>query len=187
LLLIIAAAVVVAAAVIFSITSLGNKIASDADKTEDCCWAEGATPAWVSDATGLRIPAEASDVRVSYYSGSRYGTAFMSFTLPDKKADSYLAQLTPAGSEMIANINPRPKDYAPTPGFAHLKLPEPESLTDGMRTIGVCRGDVDTPAGRDVQHCAGLFAHRFEQGHTRIYTRTGIESGLTPPPAAPPS
>ncbi|MEW2086811.1 hypothetical protein [Streptomyces sp. NPDC005283] len=183
-LLVVGGVVAVAAAVVVSLAFLADS-SSDLEKEKNCCWSEGATPAWVSRVTGLKIPVEASDVRVGYHSGSRYDTALMAFTLPDKKADEYLAQLTPEGSKMIENTNPREKDYSPAVGFAHLGIPEPETLVEGTRMGNVCRGDVDTPDGKKIQYCAKLFAHRFTTGSTRIFTRTGIEPSLTPPPAKP--
>lgn len=185
ILLVVTAVVAVAAAAVVALAFLADTVSSDLEKQEECCWAEGATPAWVSQVTGLRIPTEASDVRVGYHRGSRYDTALMAFTLPDKKADEYLAQLTAEGSKMIENTHPRGKDYSPAVGFAHLGIPEPETFVKGMRMGNVCRGDVDTPDGKKVQYCAKLFAHRFTTGSTRIFTRTGIEPSLTPPPAKP--
>ncbi|MFF2023008.1 hypothetical protein ACFVW2_14575 [Streptomyces sp. NPDC058171] len=163
-----------------------DDVSSDlADKEMTCCWEEGATPAWLSKQMGIRIPGSATDRRAGYKVGERYDSALLAFVMPSKAADAYTEQFVEEGTEMIGNHHPEEKDYRPAAAFGRLGLAEPETIVRGMRMTGLCRGDVDTPEGRQVQRCVDLFVHEFAPGTTRIYFRSTIEPSLTPPPASP--
>ncbi|WP_344320262.1 hypothetical protein [Streptomyces macrosporus] len=178
------AVVAVAAAVAGLFAYFADKALSDqAEKEKECCWAEGATPEWMSKVIGVRVPESAEDRRVGYKIGTRYDTGLLAFTLSSEEAGEYLVALNPGGAVTIDNLHPRPKDYKPDAPFARLGLPEPETIVKGMRLGGLCPGDVDSPEGRDTNHCVDIFAHEFKPGTTRIYLRSTIEPGVSPLPS----
>ncbi|MFE6128526.1 hypothetical protein ACFQ6Q_09675 [Streptomyces sp. NPDC056437] len=156
------------------------------DRTDEemtCCWESGATPAWMSEQIGIRIPKAASDRRAGYKTGSRHDTGLLVFTLPSREADEYTSRLIRPGTKMIRNFHPEEKGYRPAAAFAHLELPEPEIFVEGLRRVSLCPDDLKTPEGQYLRRCVDLFAHEFKPGSTRIYVRSTIEPGLTPPPA----
>ncbi|MGH3309893.1 MAG: hypothetical protein ACRDP3_04810 [Streptomyces sp.] len=67
--------------------------------------------------------------------------------------------------------------------FAHLDLPEPETVAERMRKSDFCPEGLAAPEGKDLNYCVHLFAHEFTPGSTRIYVRSTIEPGVTPPPS----
>lgn len=175
----------IVAAGVLALTWLSAKVDSDLTKQEnECCWKDGATFAWTSDAMGVRVPQEAAARRAGYKVGMRYDSGLLAFTLPSAQAEKYLEALNPSGAVTIENLHPEDKDYKPAAGFRHLGLPEPETF-DAMRLGGLCSGDVESPEGKDVNYCIDLFAHEVKPGATQIYMRSTIEPGLTPPPATP--
>ncbi|MGY0058416.1 hypothetical protein ACWY4P_17990 [Streptomyces sp. LZ34] len=178
-------AIAVAAVVTFAIIA-DDAVSDQADQDKKCCWKSGATPAWMSETMGIRIPAAASDRRAGYKTSSRYDIGVLSFTLPRREADAYLSQLVPADQEMIANLHPEQKGYKPMAPFAHLGLPEPETLVKGARRVGFCPDELTSPEGKHLHYCVDLFAHEFAPGSTRVYIRSTIEPGVTPPPASGP-
>ncbi|MEV5686482.1 hypothetical protein AB0L68_25260 [Streptomyces sp. NPDC052164] len=109
----------------------------------------------------------------------------VAFTLPTKDVDACLLPLRPEGTEMIPNRHPEEKGYEAAADFSHPGPVEPETLVTGLREGGFCPGDIEPPYGKDVQYCVDLFAHACEPGRTRVYIRSTIESGVTPPPAVP--
>ncbi|MFD9427211.1 MULTISPECIES: hypothetical protein [unclassified Streptomyces] len=175
----------VAGGVVAVAFAVQNALSDRVDQEENCCWSSGVTPAWMSEQIGIGIPAAASDRRAGYKTGERYDVGLLVFTLPTKDVDAYLLPLRPKGTEMIPNLYPEQKGYKATAGFSHLGLVEPETLIEGLREGGFCPGDVESPYGKDVQYCVDLFAHAYEPGRTRVYIRSTIESGVTPPPAVP--
>ncbi|WP_237749496.1 hypothetical protein [Streptomyces sp. SS] len=185
LLVTFAALVGAAAVTVGAFSLLADKWLSDsAAKAKDCCWEAGATPAWMSDRIGLRIPANATDRRAGYKVGERYDTGLLSFTLPTPDATAYLAPLTPAGARMIPNPEPEPPGYRPAAGFTHLGLPEPETLVTGTLMGGFCPDTVHSPDTEHLTYCVQVFSHEPTPGTTRLYLRSTIEPGLTPPPAS---
>ncbi|MFD4033744.1 hypothetical protein ACFWVP_25345 [Streptomyces sp. NPDC058637] len=174
-----------AAATIGVVSCVTEKVSSDLlDKEMTCCWEDGATPAWMSDRMGIRIPATASDRRAGYKVGERYDTGLLSFVLPADDAETYTGRLIEDGTKMIDNSHPEPKDYRPAAAFDHLGLPEPETFVKGLRKTSLCPDDLATPEGEYLQRCVDLFAHEFTPGTTRIYVRATIEPSVTPPPAS---
>ncbi|WP_314616331.1 hypothetical protein [Streptomyces stackebrandtii] len=185
--LLVAAAGVVAVVVVAvgAFYLLADKWLSDSvEKEKECCWEAGATPAWMSDQIGLRVPGNAADRRAGYKVGERYDTGLLSFTLPAIEAKTYLAPLTPKGARMIRNLEPEPANYRPAAGFAHLGLPEPETLFNGLLMGGFCPDNVDSPNAEHLAYCVKVFSHEYTPGMTRIYLRSTIEPGLTPPPGS---
>ncbi|MEU5714243.1 hypothetical protein AB0G71_00365 [Streptomyces sp. NPDC020403] len=121
------------AATIGVVSCVTERVSSDLlDKEMSCCWEDGATPAWMSDRMGIRIPGTASDLRAGYKVGERYDTGLLSFVLPTAEAETYTARLIPDGTEMIKNFHPEEKDYRPAAAFAHLGLTEPETLVQDL-------------------------------------------------------
>ncbi|MGW8351907.1 hypothetical protein [Streptomyces wedmorensis] len=180
-----AALVGAAAAAVGAFSLLAATWLSDsATKAKDCCWEAGATPAWMSDQIGLRIPAKATDRRAGYKVGDRYDTGLLSFTLPTPDAKAYLAPLTPTGARMIPNLEPEPPDYRPAAGFTHLGLPEPETLVTGTLMGGFCPDTVRSPDAEHLAYCVQVFSHEHTPGTTRLYLRSTIEPGLTSPPGS---
>ncbi|UQI48887.1 hypothetical protein M1P56_33530 [Streptomyces sp. HU2014] len=170
---------IVVAMVVALVLFLEDAGSEQSAKGADCCWRPGTTPAWVRERIGLGVPGAAGDLRGGYRAGERYDVGILAFTLSRREADAYLAPLNPAGTRMIPNVHPEAKGYRPTAPFAHVGLPEPETLVRGLRKGGFCPGDVAAADGKDVVSCVDLFAHEFEPGRTRIYVRATIE-----PPAA---
>ncbi|MER5891787.1 hypothetical protein [Streptomyces sp. NPDC001876] len=174
-----------AAATIGVVSCVAEEVSSDSlDKEMTCCWEDGATPAWMSDRMGIRIPDTASDRRAGYKVGERFDTGLLSFVLPTDEAETYTGRLIEDGTRMIDNSHPKPKDYRPAAAFDHLGLPEPETFVKGLRKTSLCPDDLATPEGKYLQRCVDLFAHEFTPGTTRIYVRSTIEPSVTPPPAS---
>ncbi|MDW6059943.1 hypothetical protein SAZ11_20485 [Streptomyces sp. FXJ1.4098] len=173
-------AVVVSAVVAFAFVT-EDTLSDQAEQDRKCCWKRGATPRWMSETMGLRIPAAAADGRAGYKTSSRYDIGILAFTLPSREADAYLSRLVPEDEEMVANLHPEQKGYEPMAPFAHLGLPEPETLVKGMRRIGFCPDGLTSPEGKRLRYCVDLFAHEFTPGSTRVYVRSTIEPGVTPP------
>ncbi|MEU5610156.1 hypothetical protein AB0H03_15705 [Streptomyces sparsogenes] len=170
------------AAAVAAFAFLGSDALSDrAEQDRKCCWKRGATPGWMSGTMGLRIPAGASDRRAGYKAGSRYDVGLLAFTLPSREADAYLSRLVPEDEEMVANLHPERKGYEPMAPFGHLGLPEPETLVKGARRIDLCPDGLTSPEGKRLRYCVDLFAHEFTPGSTRVYVRSTIEPGVTPP------
>lgn len=178
---------VVAAVAAFAFARTGSEASQRSDRrgTEAaCCWKGGATPEWMSGQLGVRIPAGASQRRAGYKTGSRYDVGLLSFALPREEADAFLARLVPDDQDMIKNYHPEAKGYAPSAGFGHLGLPEPETLAKGLRKINFCPDAATSPEGKRLRYCVELYAHAFAPDRERLYVRSTIEPGLTPPPAA---
>ncbi|ORT58957.1 hypothetical protein BKD26_16540 [Streptomyces sp. CB03238] len=183
-LVIAGSAVASAVALVLVFALLMDKWLSDYE-AESSQWRDGATPAWLSGEMGVRIPAEASDRRAGYRTSSRYDTGILAFTLPTADANAYLDRLVPSDVTLNKNLHPEPQGYAPMAGFAHLGLPEPETLTTGLRRTSFCPENAPTTEGRYLAYCVALFAHEYKSGSTRIYIRSTIEPGLSPPPTTP--
>ncbi|MEV5444349.1 hypothetical protein AB0N23_17695 [Streptomyces sp. NPDC052644] len=154
------------------------------DKEMTCCWEDGATPAWMSERIGIRIPETASDRRAGYKVGERYDTGLLSFVLRSDEAAAYTGRLISPGTTMIENFHPKKKGWRPAAAFGHLGLPEPETLVQGLRKTSLCPDDLETPEGQYLQRCIDLFTHEFKSGTTRVYIRSTIEPSVTPPPSS---
>ncbi|MFI1245502.1 hypothetical protein ACH4TY_02185 [Streptomyces anulatus] len=173
------------AATIGVVSCAADDVSSDlADQEMTCCWEDGATPDWMSDQLGIRIPEGASDRRSGYKTGQRYDTGLLSFVLPSEEAERYTGRLIRNGTEMIGNSHPEEKGYRPAAAFGHLGLPEPETFVQGLRKSSLCPDDLASPEGKYLQRCVDLFAHEFTPGTTRIYVRSTIEPSITPPAAS---
>ncbi|MFJ9678330.1 hypothetical protein ACIRP2_09775 [Streptomyces sp. NPDC101194] len=175
-----------AAVVIGVFARAADDVESDlSDQEMNCCWEKGATPAWMSEQMGVRVPEAASDRRAGYKAGQRFDTGLLSFVLPSEEAAAYTGRLVPEGTRMIKNFHPKEKDYRPAAAFSRLGLAEPETLVQGLRHVSLCPDGLDSPEGKHLRRCIDLFAHEFTPGTTRIYVRSTIEPALTPPPASP--
>ncbi|MYY07410.1 hypothetical protein GT204_00520 [Streptomyces sp. SID4919] len=96
-----------------------------------------------------------------------------------------MGRLVPDDTEMIGNLHPKEKDYRPADAFGRLGLGEPETFVKGLRRVGFCPDELETPEGRHLQRCVSLFVHEFEPGATRVYVRSAVEPSVTPPPVSP--
>lgn len=181
---IVSAILACVAATIGVVSCAADDVSSDlADQEMTCCWEDGATPTWMSDQLGIRIPERASDRRAGYKVGQRYDTGLLSFVLPSEEAETYTGRLIEKDTVMIENSHPKEKGYRPAAAFGHLGLSEPETFVQGLRKASLCPDDRASPEGKYLQRCINLFAHEFTPGTTRIYVRSTIEPSVTPPPA----
>jgi hypothetical protein len=175
--LLIAGAVTVAItlAALAGILLTGSDVSvSRTENTDACCWRDGATPESLSAEIGIRIPETASDRRAGHKSGDRADTGVLALTLPVEEADVYTSRLIRDGTEMISNLHPEKESYRPPDGFAHLGLPEPETLVEGLRKISVCPESLHTPEGRQLRSCINLIAHEYRRSHTRLYVKSTL-------------
>ncbi|MFF9298671.1 hypothetical protein [Streptomyces sp. NPDC014764] len=162
-----------------------------AEQAADARWVEGVTPEWMSEQMRLDIPVTARSPLAAYEVTSRFDTGLLTFTLTRAEAEAYLKEHPPEGDWLepaSAQTDVTPHD------FAHLGLPEPESLKEGMRYGFVCPGvaeaAVDPHApGVDTsdESCVGLYAHEYTPARTRIYLRDHYEPGISPLPTPPES
>ncbi|MFC8658881.1 hypothetical protein ACFUCT_27295 [Streptomyces parvus] len=181
---IVSALLACVAATIGVVSCAADDVSSDlTDQEMTCCWEDGATPTWMSDQLGIRIPEGASDRRAGYKVGQRYDTGLLSFVLPSEEAETYTGRLIEKDTVMIENSQPKDKGYRPAAAFGHLGLPEPETFVQGLRKASLCPDGLASPEGKYLQRCIDLFAHEFTPGTTRIYVRSTIEPSVTPPPA----
>ncbi|MFF1501818.1 hypothetical protein ACFVZR_18480 [Streptomyces sp. NPDC058316] len=114
------------------------------DQEMNCCWEKGATPAWMSEQMGLRVPEAASDRRAGYKAGQRFDTGLLSFVLPSKEAEAYTGRLVPEGTRMIKNFHPKEKDYRPAAAFSRLGLESRRRSCRGCDT-SACAPMASTP------------------------------------------
>jgi hypothetical protein len=176
--------VIVAFVVVLLFWSWTEPPPDDGDRDGDCCWAEGVTPAWMSDQIGIRMPESAADRRAGYKPTAMYDVGLLSFVLPAKDAERYLGRLKPKNEKLLGNAHPEPKGYSPSVPFARLGLTEPETLTEGIRRTTLCPDDLNTPEGRHLHVCIDLFAHETGPDTTRLYIRGTFETPVTPPPVS---
>ncbi|WP_432057844.1 hypothetical protein [Streptomyces sp. bgisy022] len=155
----------------------------------DVRWAEGITPEWMSEQLGLGIPATARFPRAAYKVTSRFDTGLLTFTLTRSEAEAYLKQHPPEKKW----LEPASAPTGATPRyFAHLGLPEPETLKDGMRYGYVCPGspkasedqDISDAYGLSDKHCVSVYVHEYTPQRTRIYIRDQFEPNVSPLPTA---
>ncbi|MFE9388084.1 hypothetical protein [Streptomyces sp. NPDC006784] len=170
-------------ALVVAMSLLTDAVESDQiEQEEKCCWKKGTTPASLSRKLGVRIPDEAADRRAAFKIGSRYDTALLSFTLPTGEVKKYVATMKPSGEELISNQHPEKADYRPMAPFRRLHLPEPETLTKGLRMTSLCPGSAplgeaaqEPPGLKRLNYCIRLFAHEYAPGTTRLYIKSDIE------------
>ncbi|WP_328862148.1 hypothetical protein [Streptomyces sp. NBC_00306] len=169
------AVMVVMAAVVSGILFSGSDVSvGRAEKADACCWREGVTPAALSELIGIRIPEPATDRRAGHKIGERDDTGVLAFTLPTDDADAYTSRLFRKGTQMVGNLHPQDQDFRPPGGFAHLGLPEPETLVEGLTQGSECPDELTTPEGRHLKTCIDLFAHELGAGVTRIYVKATV-------------
>ncbi|MEU6385076.1 hypothetical protein ABZ847_16055 [Streptomyces bauhiniae] len=157
---------------------------SAAPRTADGHWVKGITPGWMSTHMGLELPKTAGSPQAAYETTSRFDTGLLTFTLTRAEAEKFLAKYPPDGTWLTPSPSQPPK--APH-DFAHLGLPEPETLTTGMRYGDVCPGATDTtddPYATSDPQCVNLYAHAYTPTRTRIYLRAHYEPGISPLPVA---
>ncbi|MER7108058.1 hypothetical protein [Streptomyces sp. NPDC000229] len=180
----------------------GGKGASDRTKEQVAGggWAEGITPAWMSEQMRLDIPATAQSPQAAYEVTSRFDTGILTFTVTRSEAEAYLAKHPPKGKWLEPTSA---RTDVPPHDFAHLGLPEPETFKEGVRYGYVCPGAAEATAspqtsgapdmpygieeGYDTsdERCVRLYAHEYAPQRTRIYLRAYFEPGISPLPATP--
>lgn len=108
-------------------------------------WIDAATVESVAATLQVRIPPTATETKAAHQKGFQDDGLLLSFVLPADAVDGFLAQLQP---ERPLRLREQPfvgEGEATTP-FAHLGLPEPDSLA-GVREGTVCapcKGDLNT-------------------------------------------
>ncbi|WP_208754104.1 hypothetical protein [Streptomyces bauhiniae] len=143
----------------------------------DAHWTKGITPEWMSTHMGLELPASTHSAQAAYETTSRFDTGILTFTLTRSEAEKYLAKYPPDGKW----LTPPPSQPAKAPhDFAQLGLPEPETLTTGMRYGDVCPDTTDAPHPTSDPQCVNLYAHAYTPTRTRIYVRAHYEPGISP-------
>ncbi|MEV5337418.1 hypothetical protein AB0K93_02870 [Streptomyces sp. NPDC052676] len=143
-------------------------------------WAEGITPAWMSEHMRIDVPAQAKDVRAGYQITSQYDIGVLTFTLTRRQAQAFLKKYPPTGK--LLEPTAAATDVATT-DFRHLGVPEPESFKEGMRYGDICPGY--TPTENDPNsddHCFELSVHDYAPDRTRVYLREHYEPGISPLP-----
>ncbi|MFI1646577.1 hypothetical protein ACH4XT_06490 [Streptomyces avidinii] len=127
-------------------------------------WVEGTTVEGVVQQLHLRLPAMASDARAAQQRRFQDDGLILAFTVPVGDVDAFLTQLKPEQP-----VQPRKTPFAgeSEPGFAHLGLPEPDSLPD-IRKAQVC-----APCKDDVDQLH-VAVTRLDEQSSRVYLK-GID------------
>ncbi|WP_449484204.1 hypothetical protein [Streptomyces avidinii] len=89
----------------------------------------------------VEVPAEASEARAARQEGFQDEGLLLAFVLPSDVVDGFLAGLKPVAARAL----PFAGERTPVAPFAHLGLPEPDSLP-GVRKAQVCapcEGELD--------------------------------------------
>ncbi|MFH7598984.1 hypothetical protein WDV06_28400 [Streptomyces racemochromogenes] len=150
---------------------------------QQCCWEQNATPDWAATVTGLRVPDTAVDRRAGLHTNMQYDAVLLAFTVRTEEADRFLDPLRRQGTGMARNRHPEQPGHARGDGFAHLGLPEPETLVEGMRVTSVCPHDAQTPESDALRMCAKIHAYEFQPGTTRVYIRAESDANIEKPPS----
>jgi hypothetical protein len=166
----------------------GNRATSSNSSEEggrlrDGRWVEGITSAWMSEHMRFEVPATAQDAQAAYQVTSQFDTGILTFTLTRAEADAYLKKHPPSGKWLTPTATAQPTTRSKD--FTHLGLPEPETLTDGVRYGDACPGgpeDLTNPYDIPDENCSSLYAHEYAPDRTRIYLRTHFEPGISPLP-----
>ncbi len=175
------------------------------EQAAEARWAEGVTPEWMSEQMGLDLPDTAQSPQAAYQVTSRFDTGLLTFTLTRSEAESYLKEHPPEGNKWLEPQPHSGKASVAPHDFAHLGLPEPETLKDGVRYGDVCpraakstgnpgvsktpdsQYGVSDPYGMSDERCVEVYVHEFSPQRTRFYIRAHFEPGISPLPATPSS
>ncbi|MGW1148571.1 hypothetical protein ACWD6I_26850 [Streptomyces sp. NPDC002454] len=158
-------------------------------------WAPGITPEWMSKEMGLPLPPTARSPKAAYETTIQFDTGVLTFTLTRSEAETYLKENPPKGEWS----EPNETTNAALDDFTRLGVPEPGTLTDGVREGHVCPsrdapgsakaspGASNDPFASSGDRCVTLYAHAYSPERTRIYLRAHYEPGISPLPVAPSS
>ncbi|MFF9620250.1 hypothetical protein [Streptomyces griseosporeus] len=109
-------------------------------------WENGVRFDQVAEKLGITVPATATDRKGARQRGFQDDVLLLAFVLPDAGVDGFVDALAPENPLVHRKrALTDPADYRPTTPFAHLGLPEPETL-DGVLAGPVCapcRGELD--------------------------------------------
>ncbi len=126
-------------------------------------WLDGAAPPAVAQQLHVAVPATATEVRAAHQKGFQDDGLLLAFVLPSSEVDGFVAQLAPE-RPLRTRQEPVAGAVKPTTPFAHLGLPEPESLPD------VREGQVCAPCQGDLNSLDVAVA-RAGEGTSRVYLR----------------
>ncbi|MFD9079406.1 hypothetical protein [Streptomyces erythrochromogenes] len=127
-------------------------------------WIEGTTVEGVVQRLRLQLPTTTSDARAAQQRHFQDDGLLLAFTVPTGDVDAFLTRLKPEQP-----VQPRKTPFAgeSEPGFAHLGLPEPDSLPD-IRKAQVC-----APCKDDVDQLH-VAVTRLDDQNSRVYVK-GID------------
>ncbi|WP_330300366.1 hypothetical protein [Streptomyces sp. NBC_00503] len=107
-------------------------------------WMEGVSVETVAQQLQVQIPASAGEAKAAYQKGFQDDGLLLTFVLPSDAVDGFLAGLKPQEPVAVRAV-PFAGESTPVAPFAHLGLPEPDSLP-GVRKAQVCapcKGDLN--------------------------------------------
>ncbi|MFF9351573.1 hypothetical protein [Streptomyces sp. NPDC014734] len=99
-------------------------------------WVGGMDSQTIAKRLGVRIPQDAVEVKAAYQKGFQDDGLLLAFVLPSGKVDEFLKELDPEEPVVTQEV-PFAGEAVPVTPFAHLGLPEPDSLA-GVRKAQVC-------------------------------------------------
>ncbi|MEV5379283.1 hypothetical protein [Streptomyces nondiastaticus] len=126
-------------------------------------WLDDAAPPAVARQLHVTVPATATEVKAAHQKGFQDDGLLLAFVLPSSEVDGFVARLAPE-RPLRTRQEPVAGAVKPATPFAHLGLPEPESLP------GVREGQVCAPCRGDLNFLQVAVA-RAGEGTARVYLR----------------
>ncbi|MEV7283994.1 hypothetical protein AB0O01_05410 [Streptomyces sp. NPDC093252] len=128
-------------------------------------WAEGVTFARVAELLRVTVPGTATERTAAVQRGFQDDGLLLAFVLPEAETGRFVAGLAPEQPLVRrAEAAFTAAEYRPTTPFAHLGLPEPETLDE------VTTGPVCAPCGGDLNSLEVTVAP-LDGDRARIYLR----------------
>ncbi|MFJ3201691.1 hypothetical protein [Streptomyces sp. NPDC086989] len=124
-------------------------------------WEEGATVVSVAQTLQVQVPATATDARAARHKGFQDDGLILAFVLPTDEVDGFLDRLRPERPLRLGE-KPWAGEGEPATPFAHLGLPEPESLAN------VREGQVCAPC-KDELDWLKVAVARADDRSSRVY------------------
>lgn len=162
-----------------AVVALLTQRAVDRRTEHDSTWREGVTAASVAQRIGIRTPKSATGERAGVRDNSRYTVALITFTVPTRDAQSYLARLVPEDTDMVTPVAPGDTPPpAPDASFRKLGLPDPATAEpdSGVRTANLCP-DANSKEAAHLKHCVDVYQGPVAGGgdaRTRLYFRATV-------------
>lgn len=124
--------------------SSGTRGASHSPGRQVPYWMEGVSVETVAQQLHVQIPASASEAKVAHQKGFQDDGLLLTFVLPSDAVDGFLAGLKPQ-EPVTARAVPFAGESTPVAPFAHLELPEPDSLPEVRKAqvCAPCKGDLN--------------------------------------------